>query len=260
MMTQPSTPVPSPDFLGWTPDTWSAAAGVATVLIAAVAAAVAYRQVREARRLRVEQADPYVAIFLESVSEVSEQLVDVVVKNFGQTAAFDVRFVADPSLARSRGSNGQSEPVGLPDVIRTLVPGQQWRTFFDHGPSRAKTELPNLYAVTVTFTSRHRRVLRDRWKTTEHRYVFTLDLAALEVRHHVTQYGVHHAAKALREIRTTIKEWSEGTGLSKGVSVYSRDGDARDLRTQEEFAEFRRQQAEASKLREDPATPSEPDD
>jgi hypothetical protein len=47
-------------------------------------------------------------------------------------------------------------------------------------------------------------------------------------------YNLHHAASALRDIRTEVKKWRNG---SKGVEVWVRDGEARQERLHEQLAE-----------------------
>ena len=54
-----------PDFAAWTPNDWSALGTIITAAVAIVAGFVAWRQLREARRLRLEQAQPYVVCFAE---------------------------------------------------------------------------------------------------------------------------------------------------------------------------------------------------
>lgn len=71
-------------------DAWSALAAWSAVLLAMVAGFIARGQLRETRRLREEQAQPYVIVFAET-SEAGQWVVDLVVKNFGTTAAKDVR-------------------------------------------------------------------------------------------------------------------------------------------------------------------------
>jgi hypothetical protein len=83
--------------LGWTADEWSAfgalmaaAGAIGTLIVAVVAARAAFRQVAEARELRQEQAQPYVAVYMEP-SAATPEIVDLVIRNFGATAAHEVR-------------------------------------------------------------------------------------------------------------------------------------------------------------------------
>jgi hypothetical protein len=79
-------------------DEWSAIAQGALVLVAVVAAWFARGQVTESKRLREEQVQPYVAVFAR-VARIG--IADVVIKNYGQTAARNVRVAFDPPLKRA---------------------------------------------------------------------------------------------------------------------------------------------------------------
>jgi hypothetical protein len=125
MMREPAWP---PDFFAWKPGDWSALGTCVTALVAIIAALFAWRQVREARRLRQEQTQPYVAVTMET-SAAAQNIVDLVVKNFGTTAAYDVSVSIDPPPQRS-GASGEVEDVSVPKIFRTMIPGQEWRTFF----------------------------------------------------------------------------------------------------------------------------------
>jgi hypothetical protein len=212
--------------VGMSATEWSALAAWAGVLLASVAGVVAMSQLREARRLRRAQAQPYVVAFLDH-SETGPWVVDLVIKNFGTTAATDVRLTIEPAAERAAGERG---PVVLPETIPTLVPGQAWRTLWDTTMARAGSELPSRHAAEVTFRDSEGKELI---------YGFVLDWEPLMQRDVVTVYGAHHAAEALRDIRAEVKHWKEsGTG---GLKVYSRDGDARDQR-REEWREARRRE------------------
>ena len=65
---------------------WSALAGWSTAVVALIAGGVAVGQLGEARQLRLEQAQPYVVAYMEP-SAASTYFMDLVVRNFGTTAA-----------------------------------------------------------------------------------------------------------------------------------------------------------------------------
>jgi hypothetical protein len=88
-------------------------------LLVAVAALVAFFQLRLGQRQRAEQAQPYVVIYAEH-NEAHPHFIDLIVKNFGATAARDITITINPPLQRSAGS--EVEDVKGPDQIRTLVP------------------------------------------------------------------------------------------------------------------------------------------
>jgi hypothetical protein len=212
--------------LPWAPETWSAIAAWLTAGVAIAAGVVAVGQLSEARRLREEQAQPYVAIFMETKPEVDERFVELVIKNFGLTAAFNVRITIEPSPHRAK--DGSHARVWLPEHIPTLVPGQEWRTHWDFGPRRAGSALPSRHAATVHFQDSQEEAFRLQ---------YVLDWGLYENRMQVTTYGAHHAAKALREIQKTTARWTESA--AGGLSVVTRDGDARDDRLRQELDERR---------------------
>ncbi|MEW1587205.1 hypothetical protein AB0283_17420 [Micromonospora vinacea] len=210
------------------PDTWAAAAGWTTVVIAIIASRAAFRQVREARDLREEQAQPYVVAFMEP-SEASQHLIDLVIKNFGATAALNVTIECDPLLVRTSLKSEAPEPVHLFKNLPILVPGQEWRTFWDNGIKRHDSGLPEQYDVTVRYQdSRGKQMTATK---------ALLDWGVYKSRMWTEIYGQHHAAKSLREISSTIKTWKEFGG---GLKIYARDGDKKDERKRAENAEMLR--------------------
>jgi hypothetical protein len=214
--------------LGWTADEWSAfgalmaaAGAIGTLIVAVVAARAAFRQVAEARKLRQEQAQPYVAVYMEP-SAATPEIVDLVIRNFGATAAHEVRLSIAPALQRSVQGGG-SEEVWLPELLPTLVPGQEWRTMWDLGRNRKDSGLPDKHSVKVDFKDAHER---------PYSLNFELDWGAYKGRQWVVTYGIHDAAKALREIDKRISKWQEGP--HGGLVVFVRDGDEKDRREREE--------------------------
>jgi hypothetical protein len=226
---------------------WSAAAAWLTAIVAVIASIAAFRQLGEARRLRLAQAAPYVVAYME-LNPTSQVMVDFVVKNLGATAAIDVQVVLEPPLRRTAGAEGEeSEPVQIPTSIPVLVPGQEYRTLWDSAITRHGTTLPDRHEAVVTF--------KDSRGEASDPFRFVLDWGTLWDRHLVTQRGVHDVAEALRGINKTVRGWSEGVG-AKGVGVYVRDGDARDQRAraaqEERLARRREETAAPETLADDP--------
>ena len=223
-----------PDFTAWTHDDWSALGTCLTAVIAIVAAGVAWRQVREAARLRREQAEPYVAVWMEQ-SKAAPNYVDLVIKNFGATAAYDIEVAIEPAPLRCK--KGDTESVYIPPVIRTLVPGQEWRTYWDFGPRRMEMGLPDLHEVVARFRS------YSGSRKHGHEYRFQLDWSDWKHAPILSVYSVHDIAKSLRDIQRKVDRWTE---IGGGLKVVARDGDAKDGGQREEFEEYRRQRAEES--------------
>lgn len=240
MQLEPAWP---PDFYAWNPETWEAFGTCVTAIVAIAAAIFAWRQVREAARLRKEQAEPYVAVSLES-SLASQQFADLVIRNYGATAAYDVKVAITPVPRRSSGSGQGVEDVHIPEILRTLVPGQEWRSFWDSAADRTKADLPDLHEATVTFYSK-----TGGGRRRKHVLEYQLDFGSRKDTQYIRVLGMHDAAKALRDVAKEMHSWSERVS-SRGLSVYTRDGDARDQRLREAALEERRQR-EAGQSRAD---------
>jgi hypothetical protein len=190
-------------FGSWTPEQWSSTAEVGTAIVALCAAFVGLRQLREAQSLRFQQehdalsirrerAQPYVAVFMEPLTTVDPKFQELVIKNFGATAAYDVRLESKPEIAREW--EGKSQEVPLP-AIPTLVPGQEWRVLWDFFPNRHAAGLPDRHDVKVFFKDSHGESFE---------LVYALDWAMNIDRLSVTTYGVHHAVKELKKIREQL--------------------------------------------------------
>lgn len=123
-------------------------AAVVTALVATVALTYAYRQVSEMRAARYEASKPYVVAYLEP-HPADLSLVDLVVKNFGQTAAYDIRLKASPPLTTS--INDGPHPLAIFDCLPVLVPGQSWTTLWDSGLTRKGDDYPLKHDVTVSY-------------------------------------------------------------------------------------------------------------
>jgi hypothetical protein len=239
----------------WDAATWSAAAAWVTVLIALVAAVVGLKQYRAASKAHVEQAEltqelareqarPYVVASLES-SGVEVGFMDLVVRNYGKTAARDVRMTVEPEMVRSQ-DGGTSVPVKKFDVLGVLAPGQEWRTYWDRAWKRNELGLPLLHEATLTYTDAEGTVLSD---------VLPLDWAPLIDRTLIEVRGLHSIADALRKLEKTVTHFRESP--SGGLRVYARDGDAKDQREREAVQEWRAEQKRESGAN---AAAPEPDD
>jgi hypothetical protein len=190
-------------FGSWTPEQWSATAEVATAIVALCAAFVGLRQLRESQALRLQQeqdalsirrerAQPYVAVSMEPLMAVDPKFQELVIKNFGATAAYNVQIESQPEIVREW--DGGSQKVPLP-LIPTLVPGQEWRTLWDFFPSRHSAGLPERHEVKVRFEDSHGEPFV---------FAYTLDWAMNLDRLSVDAYGVHHGVKELQKVRELL--------------------------------------------------------
>jgi hypothetical protein len=233
-----------PSFTDW----MGAVAGALTFLIAAAALWIAWGQLKEAssareqtKKLEREKSQPYVVAFLEE-SAIGSHIIDLVVRNYGQTAGRNIRLSFAPTLNRTDGNRGQ-EDVILPEVISFLAPSQEWRTLFDVATERAHREdLPLVYKGVVTYEG----LDADPQKSD-----VVIDLRPFKARIFPEILGVHHAAVALQDISKNQKKWSESP---QGIKVYSRDGDAKDAKVVEQARRWkaRREAERAAEAQNDP--------
>lgn len=229
------------DFTAWGPDDWSALAACVTAAVAVAVGVVAWYQLGEARRLRLEQAQPYVVAFMESTTHHQGGHIDLVVRNFGSTGALIVKIQIEPAPQRSGNDLGTYQDVAVPNEIPVLVPGQEWRTWWDTAPGRAKTNLPDKYQAVVTYQDSQGRALP--------RTPSVLDWTTNAGSMYITTYGLHHAAEALRELNKTTKRWKED--LHGGLAVFVRDGDAKDQRRRAERDAWSVEEARSSQASDD---------
>lgn len=200
-------------------DVAAACAAWLTFVVAAVALVYAAVQVGEAKRsrqqareLEIERVQPYVVAYMEP-SAATNLAIDLVVKNYGQTAARDVRFSVDPRPRRSH----DNEVVAVPFPIPILAPGQEWRTSWDSTPSRMESALPQRHVGRVQYTG-----IDGRSQESE----VVLDWSVFTSRRWIEVYGMHAATAALRDVRDSLAKWTESP--NGPLSVLVRDGEAKD--------------------------------
>lgn len=197
-------------WLGLHVDTWvaiGAAATAGTFLIAAIAAAVAFSQLREAkatraetRATRLDQTRPYVVVTFEQGISMFDD-IDLLVRNVGAGPARDVHITVNPPLERTRS---EQDPTPLAAVryfneaVPIMAPGYVLRTFFDDLISRNEAELPMRYTFRVRYHDGHGHEFDEE---------IVQDLALLEDLLFTQTYNIHHAAKALREIHNLVRKW-----------------------------------------------------
>lgn len=193
-----------------------------TAVVAVIAAIFAGYQVKEARRTREAQSQPFVMVDIQP-SRVWQNLLMLVVENIGMTLAQDVKITFTPALATSLADSALPQSVLLRDGIPALPPRRRIEVLFDVSHDRLAAKLPLRHDVVVTFKD-HRG--RDQEPL---RYV--VDLTFLYDLESVGERNLHHAAKALEEVNKTLKSWSS----TRGLQVSTRSDDARARRDRIEF-------------------------
>jgi hypothetical protein len=197
----------------WTSSDW---AGL-TFLVLVVAAFVAWRQVKEAQRLREEQARPFVVIDIEPWNP----FVDLKITNLGQTMARDVQFQFDPPLTSWKDErHRQLVPIAETNLfkngIASFPPRKQISLWFDRYPDRVEHGFPDRYDVRISYRGPSGRRKR-RWGRSSQgkRYSETmvLDLGMYRDIGEITRYGIHDVHNRLKAIGETLKSWTHQDGL-----------------------------------------------
>lgn len=212
---------------------WSAVGTWVTLLVGAAALYFAKGQLDEAsqareqtKELELEKSQPYVVLTMEE--SVGPEFIDLVVRNYGHTVAYDVKIELDPWPKRAE----DEQDVRVPEVIPVMAPGQEWRTHWDFGRERMKSELPDRHVGKVTYLGINKAKLSSD---------VILDWSIYKSRIWTVKHGMHDLAKAVREIRDTHKMWNEP--MNGGMKVVSRDGDAKDEARERSNQEWREQRA-----------------
>lgn len=212
------------EVLGLAPETWDVIGVIVTAgafFVGSLVGLVAYFQLRQSRDAQRDQARPYVMLTVEP-SAVSFGFLELKLQNVGRGPAYDVAIKADPPFVRSDEltQSGKPELGGkkhkkllaqtrmFREPIEMLPPGFAMTTFFDSMVDRCKVEdqLPSHHKVTLSYRDRDRQ---DRWRLrSPAMYVEThvIDLDLYHDMQYLEVYGIHHAAKALREMKTMWKE------------------------------------------------------
>jgi hypothetical protein len=159
------------DSMGWIQDrwrdlaettagTWLAWAVWALLLLGAVALIYASRQIRRSHRLQTEQTRPHIGMFMEPHA-ADWHVIELVVRNFGQTPAYDVQFTFEnpPTVAEyENATDGYADVVELrlPSQLTALGPGQEWRTVWDSALDRVELgeSIESRFTGTVTYYDR----------------------------------------------------------------------------------------------------------
>lgn len=140
--------------------TWLAWAAWAALALGVVALISTNRQIQRNRRLTAEQTRPYVAMLMEP--HVTDwHVIELVVRNFGRTAAYNIRFSFPhpPTVAEyENASDGYADVVELqlPRELPMLAPGQEWRMVWDSALDRTEIGhgIESRFPGTVTYYDR----------------------------------------------------------------------------------------------------------
>ena len=128
--------------LGLSAGAWMAVAAWLAVLVGIAALVYAWRQYQQAKEHSAELMQPNVAMFMEP-SANDWHLVELVVKNFGRTPAYGIRFefVSPPTVGKYESATYEDRYIditelNLPAEIPYLAPTQEWRIVWDSALDR----------------------------------------------------------------------------------------------------------------------------
>lgn len=142
---------------------WLAIAAWVALALGIVVLVWANRQMTKNRQLKAEQVRPQVTMYMEPHAS-DWHVIELVVRNFGQTAAHDVRFdfVDHPTVAAYEdvrfGGVPEVAELDLPSELTYLAPGQEWRTVWDSAISRAELggSIRDRFDGSLTYSDRPR--------------------------------------------------------------------------------------------------------
>ena len=123
------------------PGAWTALAAWVALVVVVIALVYLWRQFLKARDRKAELTQPNVTMFMEP-SSTDWHLVELVIRNYGQTPAYGLRFefANPPTVARYESSYDDNivdiVPLNLPAEIPYLAPAQEWRMVWDSALDR----------------------------------------------------------------------------------------------------------------------------
>lgn len=216
-------------------DEWQVFLVAAQLVVLVVAAVVAWRQVREARELRLEQNRPFVVVDFD-LDESKGYLIFFEVTNMGTSLARDVQIEIDPPL-ESAIDVAVDKLKMLNEGIATLPPGKKLRTFFDMSFRRNedRLDLPMNHKATVRYADEKRK----------RRFIETydLDLDQYMNMQFVTKRGLHDVYEQLEKIRRVMEKWGWGGGRGL-VAMTPEEGRQESDRMLAEMEEHQREAGE----------------
>lgn len=217
-------------------DAWAAWAQWFTAAIAFGAAVYARGQVREARKTRERVAQPDVVVFVDQ-HEVRGYM-DLVIRNFGQTTAYNVRLKLPPLQVApymNQHTGKEVKALYVPENIAVLAPGQEWRTVWDSARRRAKHKGPALQSQFVGHVHFDDKMLPDK---PSYRNPISLDVQMFWNTTWITEHKSETIQKALYDIAGTLKDYGKE---NKGVWVYTTSGGEERRRREQEHGELLRE-------------------
>jgi hypothetical protein len=166
---------------------WTALAAWLAVVVGIVAVVYAWRQYQRAQEHTSELTQPNVAMFMEP-SANDWHLVELVVKNFGRTPAYGIRFefANPPTVGKYESASYEDRyvditPLNLPAEIPYLAPSQEWRIVWDSALDRRELgeAIASRFDGAVTYFDQPKGGRQGKQTRTQFRSSAVLDWATL---------------------------------------------------------------------------------
>jgi hypothetical protein len=165
---------------------WTALAAWLAVVVGIAALVYAWRQYQRAQEQTAELLQPNVAMFMEP-SASDWHLVELVVKNFGKTPAYGIRFefVNPPTVGKYEsaydGGYVDIAQLNLPAEIPYLAPTQEWRIVWDSALDRKELGegIASRFHGAVTYYDEPKISKKGKRARKQHRSSAVLDWATL---------------------------------------------------------------------------------
>jgi hypothetical protein len=176
----------------------------AYVLTTAALFVLAYRQFLFAARLEQNRAKP--AVILDLIKD--RLAINVILKNFGQTAAYNIRISVNPPLLAVRGGPNEApsaeRETPIPFIeqgVESLVPGREIKGFVGFWPRFSSHYSDLRFRGEVAYRDQRGKDYCD---------PFVIDLSGERGLGQVQRYGLHEIAKELQEIRRILDHIATG--------------------------------------------------
>jgi hypothetical protein len=164
---------------------WTALAAWLAVVVGVAALVYAWRQYQRAKAQTAELMQPNVAMFMEP-SATDWHLVELVVKNFGRTPAYGIRFdfANPPTVGKYETAQDHYvdiTPLNLPAEIPYLAPSQEWRIVWDSALDRRELgqTIASRFDGAVIYHDEPKAAGRRRQSRTQFRSTAVLDWTTL---------------------------------------------------------------------------------
>jgi hypothetical protein len=188
----------SPSIVGWGTDAWSAIGLWATIVVYLALAVFAWRQLHEARTLRIQEGRAYVIAEFRNRSN----LVYLAFRSIGRTSAFNVRISLDTELVSSRSEDGLAwqHSAAFTSGVPSMAPGAELRFFLDMFAVRKEAGLPMQIAGRLSYDD----VLKSHH---EESFLIDLDVYGPALQEAKGVADIYTEVKSMRE---EFEKWSDG--------------------------------------------------